>query len=70
MTQFGLVGRIDADGVADASGNLTADREGRPPRRSVDGRGCYAVTRNEEFLEDAARSTEQTTARGVPRIVD
>ena len=54
--QFGLAGRNNADGVAYARGNLAVDREGLAPRRSVAGRGCNAVTTNEEFFEDAARS--------------
>jgi hypothetical protein len=49
--KFGSVGRNDADGVAYARGNLTADREGLAPRRRAAGRGCNAGAGLQSFLK-------------------
>jgi hypothetical protein len=55
--QFGLIGRNDADGGADAHGNLAADREVPAPKKRVLGLDCNAATTTVEFFEDAPRST-------------
>src|ERR1700685_3349102 len=41
--QLGLIGRNDVSGVANARGNLGADREGRAPKKSAVGLDCSAV---------------------------
>ena len=54
--RLGLVGRNDASGVANARGNLAADRAGRAPKKSVVGLDCNAVATTAEFFEDVPRS--------------
>ena len=54
--QLGLIGRNDVSGVANARGNLGADREGRAPKKSAVGLDCSAAAKTVELFEDAPRS--------------
>jgi hypothetical protein len=48
--QFGLIGRNDASGVANARGNLAADPEGRAQKKNVVGFDCDVVAKTTEFF--------------------
>jgi hypothetical protein len=54
--QLGLIGRNDVSGVANARGNLAADRAGPAPKKSVVGRDCNAGAKSAGFFADAPRS--------------
>jgi hypothetical protein len=56
--QLGLIDRNDVSGVANARGNLAADRAGPAPKKSVVGRDCNAGAKSAGFFADAPRSRE------------
>jgi hypothetical protein len=70
--QLGLIGRNDVSGVANARGNLGADRAGPAPKKSVVGRDCNAGAKSAKFFADAPRSrgsSNPDTHAGVFRLV-